>query len=106
MTAWPDEQDITARKHGGDPNSAEAHKSIKKDKSQTHQAILNYLARRPITGATCEEIELALTLSHQTCSARISELRANQRIISVGDRRTTSSGRWARVHRIPPQDTQ
>jgi Fic family protein len=51
-------------------------------------------------GATCDEIERATGLSHQTASARLRELVLNGRIEDSGERRKTRSGRLATVWRV------
>src|SRR4249919_1949633 len=50
-------------------------------------------------GATCDEIEVALNLRHQTASARVRELALGGVIFDTGERRPTRSGRPARVYR-------
>lgn len=50
-------------------------------------------------GATCEEVEFALELKHQTASARVYELRERHMILDSGITRLTSSGRKAIVWR-------
>jgi hypothetical protein len=97
---WPDSLDITAGYHGGDDFSEAAHDTIVDEKSRLQRMVFDYVARCS-TGATCEEVELALGLSHQTASARITELRSVDQLVNVdGERRRTLAGRWARVHRI------
>jgi hypothetical protein len=49
-------------------------------------------------GATCDEIEVALNLRHQTASARVRELALEALIFDTGRRRSTRSGRGARVY--------
>jgi hypothetical protein len=49
------------------------------------------------SGATCDEVEASLGLSHQTASARVWELRRMGRIIDSNARRKTRSGRRAIV---------
>lgn len=49
-------------------------------------------------GATCDEIEVALDLRHQTASARVRELALAELIFDTGQRRRTRSGRGARVY--------
>lgn len=85
--------DVCASRHGGNPESAEAHESVKPSKTQLHRLILATLGN----GMTCEEIDRQLGLKHQTASARISELRAQDAVTIIG-RRATSSGRWASVY--------
>lgn len=99
---WDDSQDITANNHGGDPFSAAAHESIRIPKGRIRQTILTYIYMCEQNGATCEEVERNLGLNHQKASARISELRAMGKLHTVdNERRRTSNGRWARVHRVP-----
>jgi hypothetical protein len=50
-------------------------------------------------GATCDEIEVALKLRHQTASARLRELVLGGHIYDIGKRRPTRSGRNARIYR-------
>lgn len=65
--------------------------------------ILEYLAYR-IDGATCDEIETALGMSHQTASARCRDLKRNEFAVTRIDqstgktvRRPTRTGRLAEV---------
>ena len=48
-------------------------------------------------GATCDEIENALNMRHQTASARVRELVLLGVIVNSGQRRKTRSGRSASV---------
>lgn len=48
-------------------------------------------------GATCDELEVALGMSHQTCSARVHELMKSAHIETRGLKRATRSGRKAWV---------
>lgn len=54
-------------------------------------------------GMTCDEVEHALEMSHQTASARIHDLAKQERIFDSGLRRKTRSGRNAVVW-IAPTD--
>lgn len=59
--------------------------------------ILSFIKR--VDGATCDEIEVALGLSHQTASARCSDLKNKFcLIVDSGERRKTRSGRNASVY--------
>lgn len=49
---------------------------------------------------TCDEVEITLGLTHQTCSASINKLMRDGVIISIGKRKTRS-GRAACVWSIP-----
>ena len=92
--------DITARYHRGAETSVEAFKSTPTSTRKAQAArILRFIAERQQNGATCEEVEIALQLSHQTASARISELSAEHHIHHGTDRRKTSHGKSARVYR-------
>lgn len=87
--------DICARKHGGNPQSVKANVIAHKYKLSARQRILEELQRQPSwgaesTGHTCEELECWTGLSHQTCSARLSELRREGKIKVVGERMTRS----------------
>lgn len=94
--------DITANRHGNDPFSNMANQSIDNDKQRIRSLILRYIYLCEQRGATCEEVEQALQLSHQTVSPRISELRAFGWVQTIdNESRRTSSGRKARVHRVP-----
>ncbi len=59
--------------------------------SMVHTAII----ARGLGGSTCEEIEVKLRLKHQTCSARITELKDKGLVRDSGRRGQTSSGRKA-----------
>ena len=65
--------------------------------SSDKSLILNHVIRCGPTGATSEEVEVALDLRHQNVSARLGELRRAGKIKEIGARRRTSSGRWATV---------
>ena len=55
-----------------------------------------YLIRKK-NGLTCEQIEIMLSISHQTASARINELIKSKQIADIGMRRMNKSGRDAIV---------
>ena len=78
--------------------SLEAHKSQKDKAPVDASKILSYIIRedRP-KGATCDEIEVALSLSHQTASARVRDLFKAGSIRDSGIRRNTRTGRKAAV---------
>ena len=76
--------------------SREAAKSIISSSGRLKQAIIAHMR---IEGAcTCDEIEVALSMRHQTASARIRELKADGTIRDTGDMRPTRSGRLASVY--------
>jgi hypothetical protein len=77
------------------------------DASTVRIKVLNYIRSCGNEGATCEQIELTLKMSHQTVSARCRELRihpqhGNQIKVLVVDgkpvKRPTISGRSAQVY--------
>jgi hypothetical protein len=62
-----------------------------------HARILARLGDCGDTGGTCEELEYALDLRHQTCGPRLKELAVSGAIVDTGMRRRTRSGRKAIV---------
>jgi len=76
--------------------SIAAHDSIKHRKALDRSRILAAIKRRP---STCDELETKLGMSHQTCSARISEMHSGRHptIKRSGKKRRTRSGRPANV---------
>lgn len=78
--------------------SLEAHKSQKDKAPADVSKILAYIIRGDRSkGATCDEIEVALSLSHQTASARVRDLFKAGSIRDSGIRRNTRTGRKATV---------
>lgn len=88
--------DICRNNHGGNKNSETANKAISGMKISIANKILNYIRKQGGKGATCEEIEQQLGMSHQTVSARCSELKAKKLVVVTG-RRETASGCLADV---------
>lgn len=76
--------------------SIAAHESIKYRKAIDRARILAAIKRKP---QTCDELETKLRMSHQTCSARISEMHSGRHptIKRSGKKRKTRSGRPANV---------
>lgn len=95
------DRDITAGRHGGNRESTEAHLSVKEHAGALRILVVRFIYRQKALGATCDEVERALMLSHQTASARITEAKARAEIIASGERRTTRSGRKAAVYCDP-----
>ncbi len=89
--------DITRNFHGGNPESVAAHASIVPAKATLRRRVIAFVRGRGEHGATSDEIELALGLSHQTVSARITEAKAGGDLVPSGRRRVTRSGRSAAV---------
>lgn len=65
------------------------------------QRILDHLANHP---STCDEVEVALGMTHQTASAAIHHLMRDGEIIAV-EKRPTRSGRNARVWQVKRPST-
>lgn len=59
--------------------------------------VLKAIERRPVTGFTCDQLEVKLGMLHQTVSARIAELSSEWKIFPDGGRRKTRTGRPAWV---------
>lgn len=91
--------DVTEGYHGGDPESADANKSIASSKSEIRGRILDWM-RREVKDAICDEASEALHLKHQTCSARFTELKRSGLIEPTGQLRPTRSGCNAKVYRL------
>lgn len=92
----PDLFDLCAGRHGGEANSAEANRRT--DKARDRAQIIAYL-RGIRTDAICDDIERFLGLSHQTASARWSELKRDG-IITPTVRRATRSGSMAQAWKL------
>ena len=80
--------------HVGGDTSTDAAESIRKHVGPLHRQVL----KRIEPDATCDEVEVATGLAHQTASARIRELVQLGLIYDTGKRRPTRSGRQARVY--------
>ena len=86
--------DITANFHKGNERSVEAHASIKPTKAALLQRVIYAIKAAGPKGLTSDEAEVITGLSHQTVSARFTELRAAARLVFV-EKRKTRSGRYA-----------
>lgn len=60
-------------------------------------AVLDFISAQP-SGATCDEVEAALDMRHQTASARVRDLVLAEKIMDTGKTRKTRSGSSARVY--------
>ena len=87
----PPDKDICARRHKGSPESTGANKRIAPLKEGLRRKVYVFISLFGPQGASCEDVERGLGLKHQTASARVSELRRDGWIASVG-RGKTSSG--------------
>ena len=85
--------DICYNYHKGNKCSIEANKIAHKGKENNKQRVINAIRQswygREV-GLTCEQIEQVTGISHQTCSARLSELKRECKIKIVGTRKTKS----------------
>jgi Asp-tRNA(Asn)/Glu-tRNA(Gln) amidotransferase A subunit family amidase len=77
--------------------SKEAAQRIEPETGKLRLGVLSELQVRGSTGATCDELEQALHLSHQTASARVREMSLKGTVKDSGQRRLTRSGRRAIV---------
>lgn len=95
------EDDICRNYHGGNPESEAANEETLKsrDRKRIHDVLLS----AGLQGRTCDELEIVTGLSHQTCSARCSELLRDGIIVRKPDpvlkymRRPTRTGCQAAV---------
>ena len=90
-------KDPTARFHNNNQLSMEAYLSVEHSTSQIRSRIVAHIKKLGLAGATSDEVEQALELSHQTVSARCTEAKAKGELIDSGQRRKTRSGRNAAV---------
>lgn len=81
----------------GSDTSEAAAVSMEPHVSRLEEVVLGVIERAK--GATCDEVEVATGLPHQTASARVNGLMRKQVIIDSGERRLTRSGRKAVVWR-------
>lgn len=66
--------------------------------NQTHVKILKLVGRRK-RGMTCDQVEAAGEIIHQTASARITELVEKGYLVDTGQKRLTRTGHLARILR-------
>lgn len=83
--------------HNGVETSVDAAQSMKLPAAVIREQIARYVEAQNLNGATCDEVEIALGISHQTCSARFKDLKDAGRFIQTEDKRPTRSGRNAFV---------
>lgn len=89
---------LDAMPSNGNPLSAAAAKVAKRSRASDCRDIIAFIESRGSMGATCDEIEVALGLKHQTASARVYDLRNAERICNSGKTRATRSGCQATVY--------
>lgn len=86
----------------GSSTSEAAADSMTNASGKIRRQVLEHIVALGPHGATCDEIEDALDLRHQTASARVRELALLSRILDSGRKRPTRSGRNAVVWVAPP----
>jgi hypothetical protein len=96
----PKTPDICQNRHGGNAESQKANATT--NKSRDCRRVLEYLTEVGSRGATCDEMEVEMGMSHQSCSARCSDLLRDGAIkrkpLGLGyERRVTRTGRSAAV---------
>ena len=82
----------------GSDTSEDAARSIVPHLSRLQAEVYAIIVDTGPDGITCDACEVALSLAHQTCSARVRELVQKHAIVDTGRRRKTRSGRAARVY--------
>lgn len=83
--------------HNGIDTSMLAAESLHDLGGRLRFEVYSFITQCGWTGATCDEIEQALNMKHQTASARVNELMNGGHIQNSGRKRSTSSGRAAIV---------
>jgi predicted transcriptional regulator len=84
----------------GSDTSIAAAARLESSAASMRARVVNYVRDNP-AGVTCDEIEAALEMRHQTASARVREACLAGQIEVTADRRTTRSGSTARVYKVP-----
>lgn len=82
----------------GSETSQAAAESMREHAGKQEQSVLAAIVERGPVGATTDELETQLGLSHQSASARVSTLKKQGAIVENGQRRKTRSGRNAAVY--------
>lgn len=77
----------------GTATSAAAATSMREHAPRLRQLVLDAVRRAGLNGLTSDEAEAQLGLAHQTCSARLVELRKHGQVVAAGTRRTRSGRR-------------
>lgn len=85
----------------GSETSQAAARSMRRPAPRYREQVLYFIARQGAAGATSDEVQAALGLSHQNGSARVSELAKYGFVVDSGVRRVTRSGRKAVVYVVP-----
>lgn len=98
--------DICEAKHGGNAASTEAHRDNAENAEAQRRRILALVQAAGVDGMTCDELEQALGLAHQSCSARCSELKKAGRVRERGYRPTRTGSRAGVLVAVSTQSTQ
>ena len=94
----PDREPRSVPYTRGSETSRLAAESVRGKLGRIQRQIYEYVGFTGDQGSTCDEAELALGLSHQTCSARFRELTRRGWLSKTLEKRKTRSGRGARVY--------
>jgi Fic family protein len=96
--------DVTKNRHNGADTSHAAFKTTTPESRATQRSRVLWAISETDRwygvdpGRTCDEVERLTGMSHQTASARITELVIEGKVRDTGIRRKTRSGRSARVY--------
>lgn len=90
-------EDVCANKHGGNAQSVAAQEQHGHRRVSQRARVWAFIYSRGEEGATCEEIEIALSMHRSTCSARVSELKNDGLVKESGRTRNTRTGTPAAV---------
>ena len=82
----------------GSDTSRAAAEAIRPLAPRQQDRALASISARHSDGMTCDEVEMALGMSHQTASARVRDLVKAGAIVDSGKRRPTRTGRKAAVY--------
>jgi hypothetical protein len=85
----------TGRHSSAEPNTSNYPKAATSE--AVRERVWSFIRTRGSEGATCDEVEAALGLPHQSVSARVYDLEKQNVLVDSGQRRKTRSGRKARV---------
>lgn len=102
-TTLPGQYDVlTQLPHNGVDTSIAAADSLQTMAATLTEAAYQYVLGRGSDGATCDEVEVALGLRHQTASSRLWALERAGRVTMSVTTRPTRSGRKARIYLACP----
>jgi len=90
------QKDLCANRHGGNAESQEAHERVKAGKLDMWARILAWALTQP-HGFTCDEAAIHFMCPPNAISGRLSELKAQGRLVPTGERRKTERGCAAAV---------